>query len=204
MVWDGGVPTISCMAPPPQEEEVELRRMSVASSARGLGLGKRLVARVEQHAREVGFQAVRHCRMCARVERAGRFCQLSVAPIPQVMLSTGGMMDLALQLYRSCGYTQAEPHSWSRCVPALGMQIDYRLPSTRPPLSLTLASWQRAPSLHGESGSRGWVHAMQRRWGRSGLPQAAGTRQLVMLRWTVTLPVTVAIQNKHGLFKVQL
>jgi GNAT superfamily N-acetyltransferase len=69
VVWGGGVPTISCMAPPPQEEEVELRRMSVASSARGLGLGKRLVARVEQHAREVGFQAVRHCRMCARVER---------------------------------------------------------------------------------------------------------------------------------------
>eukprot|EP01047_Picozoa_sp_COSAG01_P032256 COSAG01_NODE_2323_length_7908_cov_43.508388_3_plen_102_part_00 len=58
--WSGvGVPSISCMAPPPQEEEVELRRMSVASSARGLGLGKRLVARVEQHARECGFQAVR-------------------------------------------------------------------------------------------------------------------------------------------------
>eukprot|EP01047_Picozoa_sp_COSAG01_P032255 COSAG01_NODE_2323_length_7908_cov_43.508388_2_plen_51_part_00 len=46
-------------------------------------------------------------------------------------------MDLALQLYRSCGYTEAEPHSWSRCVPAPGMQID--LPSTRPPLTHSAA-----------------------------------------------------------------
>ena len=39
-------------------DEVELRRMSVLASARGLGLGKRLVAAVEDHAREHGFKTV--------------------------------------------------------------------------------------------------------------------------------------------------
>ena len=69
------------------EDEIELRRMSVAAAARGLGLGSQLVARVEEHAREHSFA--------------------------RVMLSTGNNMDLALGLYRSCGYVETpEGKKW--------------------------------------------------------------------------------------------
>lgn len=64
------------------EAEVELRRMSVTASARGLGLGARLVAAVEEHARRHGFTTV--------------------------VLSTGGSMGLAVRLYQSCGYARED------------------------------------------------------------------------------------------------
>ena len=64
-------------------DEVELRRMSVSAAARGLGLGKQLVRVVEEHAIRHGFSTV--------------------------MLSTGMVMDLAIRLYESCGYTRQPP-----------------------------------------------------------------------------------------------
>ena len=64
-------------------DEVELRRMSVSATARGLGLGQRLVWTVEEHAIRHGFRTV--------------------------MLSTGMVMDLAIRLYESCGYTRQPP-----------------------------------------------------------------------------------------------
>jgi DNA-binding MarR family transcriptional regulator len=61
----------------------ELKRMWVADSARGLGLGRRLLAELEAHA--------------AR------------GPSPVVRLETNGTLAEAIALYRSAGYTEVEP-----------------------------------------------------------------------------------------------
>jgi DNA-binding MarR family transcriptional regulator/GNAT superfamily N-acetyltransferase len=71
----------------------EIKRMWVAASARGLGLGRRLLAELEDHARRRGVSAVR--------------------------LDTNRALREAIALYRSAGYTEidaftAEPyaHHW--------------------------------------------------------------------------------------------
>jgi GNAT superfamily N-acetyltransferase len=71
----------------------ELKRMWVAPEARGLGLGRRLLEELEQHAREAGATAVR--------------------------LETNRSLKEAIQLYRSTGYREvaafnSEPyaHHW--------------------------------------------------------------------------------------------
>ena len=61
----------------------ELKRMWVAESARGLGLGRRLLAELEAHA--------------AR------------GPSPVVRLETNGTLVEAIALYRSAGYAEVEP-----------------------------------------------------------------------------------------------
>ena len=61
----------------------ELKRMYVAAEARGLKLGRRLLGRVEEEAREEGLECVR--------------------------LETGIHQPEALGLYRSAGYREREP-----------------------------------------------------------------------------------------------
>jgi DNA-binding MarR family transcriptional regulator len=60
-----------------------LKRMWVAPAARGLGLGRRLLAELEDHARAAG------------------------APLAQ--LETNGTLTEAIALYRSAGYAEVEP-----------------------------------------------------------------------------------------------
>lgn len=63
-------------------EPAEIRRMWVAPSARGLGVGRRILRELEQHARRRGVAAVR--------------------------LETNGVLREAGSLYRSAGYAQIE------------------------------------------------------------------------------------------------
>jgi DNA-binding MarR family transcriptional regulator/GNAT superfamily N-acetyltransferase len=65
-----------------EDGPTELKRMWVAESARGLGLGRRLLAELEAHA--------------AR------------GPSPVVRLETNGTLAEAIALYRSAGYTEVE------------------------------------------------------------------------------------------------
>ena len=60
---------------------IELRRMSVSSSARGLGVATALVEVLETHSRACG--------------------------IGRVVLSTGSVMKPAQRLYTRCGYVEA-------------------------------------------------------------------------------------------------
>jgi DNA-binding MarR family transcriptional regulator len=61
----------------------EVKRMWIAPSARGLGLGRRLLAELEEHARRRGARAVR--------------------------LETNRALVEAIALYRSAGYVETEP-----------------------------------------------------------------------------------------------
>jgi DNA-binding MarR family transcriptional regulator/ribosomal protein S18 acetylase RimI-like enzyme len=60
----------------------EIKRMWIASQARGLGLGRRLLLELEHHAREVGVTVLH--------------------------LETNHALTEAIQLYRSCGYQEVE------------------------------------------------------------------------------------------------
>jgi DNA-binding MarR family transcriptional regulator/GNAT superfamily N-acetyltransferase len=64
-------------------EPAEIKRMWVAEPARGLGLGRRLLTELEEHARARGAPAVR--------------------------LDTNRALREAISLYRSSGYTEIEP-----------------------------------------------------------------------------------------------
>jgi DNA-binding MarR family transcriptional regulator/GNAT superfamily N-acetyltransferase len=65
------------------DEPAELKRMWVSESARGLGLGRRLLGELEARAAEAGAPAVR--------------------------LETNGSLAEAIALYRSAGYVEVEP-----------------------------------------------------------------------------------------------
>lgn len=65
------------------DEPAELKRMWVAESARGLGLGRRLLAELEAHAADGGARIVR--------------------------LETNKALTEAINLYRSAGYTEVAP-----------------------------------------------------------------------------------------------
>jgi DNA-binding MarR family transcriptional regulator/GNAT superfamily N-acetyltransferase len=83
VAWLQGEP-VGCGALKFHEDgPTELKRMWVAESARGLGLGRRLLAELEAHA--------------AR------------GPSPVVRLETNGALAEAIALYRSAGYTEVEP-----------------------------------------------------------------------------------------------
>jgi DNA-binding MarR family transcriptional regulator/GNAT superfamily N-acetyltransferase len=83
VAWLQGEP-VGCGALKFHEDgPTELKRMWVAESARGLGLGRRLLAELEAHA--------------AR------------GPSPVVRLETNGTLAEAIALYRSAGYTEVEP-----------------------------------------------------------------------------------------------
>lgn len=64
-------------------ESAEIRRMWVAPSARGLGLGRRILSELEEHARRRGVRVVR--------------------------LVTNRTLREAIALYRSSGYVEIEP-----------------------------------------------------------------------------------------------
>jgi DNA-binding MarR family transcriptional regulator len=66
-----------------EPERPEVKRMWIAPSARGLGLGRRLLAELEEHARRRGARAVR--------------------------LETNRALVEAIALYRSAGYVETEP-----------------------------------------------------------------------------------------------
>jgi DNA-binding MarR family transcriptional regulator/GNAT superfamily N-acetyltransferase len=66
-----------------EDGPTQLKRMWVAESARGLGLGRRLLAELEAHAAH--------------------------GPSPVVRLETNGTLAEAIALYRSSGYTEVEP-----------------------------------------------------------------------------------------------
>jgi ribosomal protein S18 acetylase RimI-like enzyme len=61
----------------------DIKRMWVAPAARGLGVGRRLLAELEAYARAHGLSAVR--------------------------LETNGSLAEAIALYRSSGYVEVEP-----------------------------------------------------------------------------------------------
>ena len=61
----------------------ELKRMWVARDARGLGLGRRLLADLEQRARDAGLRVIH--------------------------LETNRSLEEAIQLYRSSGYREVKP-----------------------------------------------------------------------------------------------
>jgi DNA-binding MarR family transcriptional regulator/predicted GNAT family N-acyltransferase len=65
------------------DQPTELKRMWVADSARGLGIGRRLLAELEAEAENRGSQVVR--------------------------LETNGSLTEAIALYRSSGYVEVEP-----------------------------------------------------------------------------------------------
>jgi ribosomal protein S18 acetylase RimI-like enzyme len=65
------------------EEPTELKRMWVADSARGLGIGRRLLAELEAEAARNGGRMVR--------------------------LETNNSLSEAIALYRSSGYVEVEP-----------------------------------------------------------------------------------------------
>lgn len=65
------------------DEPAEIKRMWVAESARGLGLGRRLLGELEDRARDNGARAVR--------------------------LETNGSLVEAISLYRSAGYREVSP-----------------------------------------------------------------------------------------------
>jgi ribosomal protein S18 acetylase RimI-like enzyme len=64
-------------------EPTELKRMWVAESARGLGIGRRLLAELQAEAENRGSRVVR--------------------------LETNGSLTEAIALYRSSGYVEVEP-----------------------------------------------------------------------------------------------
>lgn len=61
----------------------EMKRVFVRAGHRGLGLGRVLLAAIEDRARELGYR--------------------------RVVLETGDQQPVALRLYRSAGYTPVEP-----------------------------------------------------------------------------------------------
>jgi ribosomal protein S18 acetylase RimI-like enzyme len=65
-------------------EPTEIKRMWVSPSARGLGLGRRLLTELESHA-------------------------AATATSPIVRLETNGSLSEAIALYRSAGYTEVDP-----------------------------------------------------------------------------------------------
>jgi DNA-binding MarR family transcriptional regulator len=67
----------------PWEDVTDIKRMWIAESARGLGLGRRLLEHLEGLARERGSR--------------------------QVRLETGDVLTEAIALYRSAGYVEVEP-----------------------------------------------------------------------------------------------
>ena len=93
-------------------EDVELRRMSVHKNSRGLGLGGRLVEVVEEHARSIGAHAASSAvTVAACSTKSVADCTVHLTPMhlrrpgaKRVVLSTGSVMDLAMNLYEGCGY----------------------------------------------------------------------------------------------------
>ena len=83
---DIGIAGIVGIQPTEVEEEAELRRMSVSSSARRRGIGRRLLETTEDFCREKGYR-----RIC---------------------LSTVGILQPALAMYGGNGYTtmKEEPY----------------------------------------------------------------------------------------------
>ena len=79
---------VACGALRVRGAESELKRMWVAPAARGLGLGRRLLAELEQHARERGATVVR--------------------------LETNRALVEAIGLYRSAGYVEIPPYNDER------------------------------------------------------------------------------------------
>jgi GNAT superfamily N-acetyltransferase len=68
---------------PVGDDAAYLKRMWIAPSARGAGLGRRLLAALEEKARALGYRTVK--------------------------LETNRALDEAQQLYRSSGYMEVEP-----------------------------------------------------------------------------------------------
>jgi GNAT superfamily N-acetyltransferase len=67
------------------ESAAELKRIYLATEARGRGLGRRLLEQLEQHARELGYERIR--------------------------LDTGDLQPEALGLFRSAGYEQISDYN---------------------------------------------------------------------------------------------
>ena len=84
--FDGSVVGIVGIQPTEQEEEAELRRMSVSSTVRRQGIGRRLLETTEEFCRAKGYS--------------------------RIGLSTVGILQPALAMYRKHGYTtvKEEPY----------------------------------------------------------------------------------------------
>jgi GNAT superfamily N-acetyltransferase len=98
------------------DEPAELKRMWVAESARGLGVGRRILNELEAHAAGHGVRVVH--------------------------LETNGSLVEAINLYRSAGYVEVAPfnhepyaHHWfeKRLTPAPPRHRSRRRPSTQRP-----------------------------------------------------------------------
>ena len=81
-VADDGERLIGCAGWRRHGSDAELKRMFTAKAARGRGLGRRLLAAVEESAREAGFQ--------------------------RLILETGDKQPEAVALYGSAGYQRIE------------------------------------------------------------------------------------------------
>ena len=74
---------VGCGGLTPLGDAAYLKRMWIAPAARGLGLGRRLLAALEEKARSLGYNTVK--------------------------LETNKALAEAQQLYRSCGYREVAP-----------------------------------------------------------------------------------------------
>ncbi|MCM4076683.1 GNAT family N-acetyltransferase [Paractinoplanes hotanensis] len=87
-VADGGERLVACAAWRRHGDDAELKRMFTARSARGRGLGRRMLAAIEASARVAG------CR--------------------RVILETGDRQPEAIALYESAGYERIEDFGYYR------------------------------------------------------------------------------------------
>lgn len=93
-----GVVGVVAMRPLDDEDEVEMKRMYVSPSARGLGVGRALGAAIVAAARQAGYRRMK--------------------------LDTDKSMDAAMAVYRGLGFRECPPYNTDPCPNTLWFEMD--------------------------------------------------------------------------------